>query len=51
MRKGSILKKGDKVRVSVKESRLNWSRTIYIVNSATYMLIDGDGEIVFGLLD
>ena len=61
IRKGSILKKGDKVRVSVmkslfsKESRLNWSRTTYKVNSVRltnpvmYRLIDDDGEIVSGL--
>ena len=58
MRKG-ILKEGDKVRVSVmkslfsKESRLNWSRTVYVINSVhltdpvTYRLIDA--EIVSGL--
>ena len=61
MRKDSILKEGDKVRVSVmkslfsKESRLNWSRTVYVINyvrltdPVTYRLIDGDGEIVSGL--
>ena len=61
MRKGSNLKEGDKVRVSVmkslfsKESRLNWSRTVYVINSVlltdpvTYRLIDADGEIVSGL--
>ena len=54
MRKGSILK-GDKVRVSVmkslfsKESMLNWSRSIYVVDSVTYRLADDNGEIVSGL--
>ena len=61
MRKGSILKEGDRVRVSVmkdlflKESRLNWSRSIYVIRSVrltdpvTYRLVDSDGEIVSGL--
>ena len=61
MRKGSVLKGGDKVRVSVmkslfsKESRLNWSRSIYVVSSVrltdpvTYRLVDDNGEIVSGL--
>ena len=55
-----ILKEGDKVRVSVKkslflkESWLNWSRSIYVVNSVrltdhvTYRLVDDNGEIVSG---
>ena len=35
-----------------KESRLNWSRTVYVIKSVhltdpvTYRLIDADGEIV-----
>ena len=60
-RKGSILKEGDKVTVSVmknlflKESKLNWSRSVYTVNSVkltdpvTYRLIGDNGEIVSGL--
>ena len=61
MRRGSILKEEDEVRVSVmkgsflKESRLNWSRSIYVVHfvrlthPVTYRLVDNDGEIVSGL--
>ena len=61
MRKCSILKEGHKVRLSVmkslfsKESRLNWSQSIYVVNSVrltdpvTYRLADDNGEIVSGL--
>ena len=61
MRRGSIFKEGDRVRVSVmkdlfsKENRLNWSRSIYVICSVrltdpvTYRLVDSEGEIVSGL--
>ena len=55
MWKGTVFKEGDNVRVSVtkgafsKESRLNWSRNVYVVNPVTYKLKDNDGNAVSGL--